>query len=173
MSLIKCPECGKEISNQAKCCPNCGYQSQKKQSPWIIVIAIACTIIGIVVIICGVSDFLHASKSENTITNTNETNNVLLDNYYLGSINNVYVLKFCSNNVLELVDCGWGRSTDTRSKAYGTYEINGDTVTIIINGTDEIKCVITDNGETINIGDTKFSKTNPEELTDSTLNCFD
>lgn len=25
MSLIKCPECGKEISDKAKLCPNCGY----------------------------------------------------------------------------------------------------------------------------------------------------
>lgn len=25
MSLIKCPECGKEISDQASSCPNCGY----------------------------------------------------------------------------------------------------------------------------------------------------
>lgn len=24
MALIKCPECGKEISNRAKSCPNCG-----------------------------------------------------------------------------------------------------------------------------------------------------
>lgn len=24
MALIKCPECGKEVSNSAKCCPNCG-----------------------------------------------------------------------------------------------------------------------------------------------------
>lgn len=23
--LIKCPECGKEISNKADCCPNCGF----------------------------------------------------------------------------------------------------------------------------------------------------
>lgn len=26
MSLIKCPECGKEVSNTAKACPNCGYK---------------------------------------------------------------------------------------------------------------------------------------------------
>ena len=26
MSLIKCPECGKEISDTAKSCPNCGYK---------------------------------------------------------------------------------------------------------------------------------------------------
>lgn len=25
MALIKCPECGKEISNAAFSCPNCGY----------------------------------------------------------------------------------------------------------------------------------------------------
>lgn len=25
MALIKCPECGKEISDSAKTCPNCGY----------------------------------------------------------------------------------------------------------------------------------------------------
>ncbi|SEM59376.1 hypothetical protein SAMN04487770_15021 [Butyrivibrio sp. ob235] len=24
MALIKCPECGKEISDQAECCPSCG-----------------------------------------------------------------------------------------------------------------------------------------------------
>lgn len=24
MALIKCPECGKELSSLAKCCPNCG-----------------------------------------------------------------------------------------------------------------------------------------------------
>lgn len=26
MALIKCPECGKEISDTAKSCPNCGYE---------------------------------------------------------------------------------------------------------------------------------------------------
>lgn len=33
MSLIKCPECGKEISNKAKCCIYCGYplEEMKKQ----------------------------------------------------------------------------------------------------------------------------------------------
>jgi len=25
MALIKCPECGKQVSNQARACPNCGY----------------------------------------------------------------------------------------------------------------------------------------------------
>lgn len=25
MALIECPECGKEVSDQAKNCPNCGH----------------------------------------------------------------------------------------------------------------------------------------------------
>lgn len=25
MALIKCPECGKEVSDKAKACPNCGF----------------------------------------------------------------------------------------------------------------------------------------------------
>ena len=28
MALINCPECGKEISDKAKMCPNCGYQNE-------------------------------------------------------------------------------------------------------------------------------------------------
>lgn len=31
MALIKCPECGQEISDTAKTCPNCGYPIQKKE----------------------------------------------------------------------------------------------------------------------------------------------
>lgn len=30
MPLIKCPECGKEISNQVNKCPNCGFVIKKK-----------------------------------------------------------------------------------------------------------------------------------------------
>lgn len=30
MALIQCPECGKEYSEHAKNCPNCGYSSSRK-----------------------------------------------------------------------------------------------------------------------------------------------
>lgn len=32
MSLIKCPECGKEISSMAESCPHCGYPIRKSQN---------------------------------------------------------------------------------------------------------------------------------------------
>lgn len=31
MALIKCPECGKEISNKASSCPSCGYPINKTE----------------------------------------------------------------------------------------------------------------------------------------------
>lgn len=30
MALVKCPECGKEISDTSKRCPHCGYREKKK-----------------------------------------------------------------------------------------------------------------------------------------------
>lgn len=51
--IIKCPECGNDISDQADKCPNCGYpihkKSEKKKAPaWkvILVIALAAAILG-------------------------------------------------------------------------------------------------------------------------------
>ncbi len=46
MALIKCPECGKEISDNANKCPNCGNPMyvKKKHSPLGIVSAVMCGI---------------------------------------------------------------------------------------------------------------------------------
>ena len=44
MALIICKECGKEISDQAKACPNCGYPLKKKGKGF----AIASLVLGII-----------------------------------------------------------------------------------------------------------------------------
>ena len=40
MALIHCPECDKEISDQVRSCPHCGYPL-KKREPWKIIVPIA------------------------------------------------------------------------------------------------------------------------------------
>lgn len=48
--LIKCPECGKEISSQVSVCPSCGYRLKKSKAPIVIVGVVAIAlIIGLVV----------------------------------------------------------------------------------------------------------------------------
>ena len=51
MSLVKCKECGKEISDTAKLCPNCGVQIKQKYNKRIkiiisVIILIVISIIG-------------------------------------------------------------------------------------------------------------------------------
>lgn len=55
MALIKCPECNKEISDQAKFCPSCGYglnsmSVEEKKNIKKIVVAIIGIIVGIILI---------------------------------------------------------------------------------------------------------------------------
>ena len=49
MALIKCPECGKEISDTVKNCPNCGYRKKTKINNKIFIIGVA--IVALVLII--------------------------------------------------------------------------------------------------------------------------
>ena len=34
MALIKCPECGREVSDKALSCPNCGYPISQDPLEW-------------------------------------------------------------------------------------------------------------------------------------------
>jgi len=67
MSLIKCKECGRQISESAKACPNCGYAPRKTSLfTWIITIFLA---IGIIPTI--ISSFSHYSSMTSDSNQTN------------------------------------------------------------------------------------------------------
>lgn len=73
MSLIKCPECGKEISDKASSCPECGYslKNNKKNMKGIIV-----TIVIFLVIVAGVVTCLtiqNEKKHKQIIADINKT----------------------------------------------------------------------------------------------------
>lgn len=67
MSLIKCPECNKEVSSQSDKCPHCGYPlnrtqeaphnaEKKKPSPALIILAVICGIIALLVLLSAFGD---------------------------------------------------------------------------------------------------------------------
>ncbi|VEI21859.1 Uncharacterised protein [Serratia plymuthica] len=66
MALIKCGECGKEISDKAKACPACGAPIKEKQTVSQLISAV------LVVIVAGF--FIHACNSDDTpsLTDTDE-----------------------------------------------------------------------------------------------------
>lgn len=76
MGLINCPECGKEISDQAVTCPGCGKRIKNKKPTWLIVIAIICSIIAVLVLISAGKDFMNSIKlgkdDQQTITKGKE-----------------------------------------------------------------------------------------------------
>lgn len=68
MALIRCKECGKEISDSVKKCPNCGYREKKKVSKKkIIVLGIIFTILAIIGIIFTILIYKHNIEEQQKI----------------------------------------------------------------------------------------------------------
>lgn len=77
MALIKCPECGKEISDTVAACPHCGF-SFKKKNKKIVIISTA-------LIIVGVGFFLYTNRI--TPAEQAQVNNVYNVISEIGTIN--------------------------------------------------------------------------------------
>lgn len=169
MSMMKCPECGKEISDSAKACPNCGYPIKQKKSKLIIVFAVIMGIIALVVLASGIKDLLSARQE------VAEAENIpMLGNYYMGmSGYHVYVVRFNDDNTVEFVDSGLGREQDERQKAYGTYSVDKSAVEITLSAGDKMNCIIHDNGKELTIEGETFSIVNEDEVSQKTMDCFD
>lgn len=162
LSLIKCPECNKDISNKAKKCPNCGSPLKHQTKLNIKIIAVICGIIASLVLISALQDFKNASHN----------NNIIVEKYYVGVPNTTAVMRFNNNGTVEYIDCGAGREQDKRIKYDGTYEIDDVKLVISISGQNELNCVIHKNGDSITVDGTKFYKTNKSKISAKTLEMF-
>ena len=99
MAIINCPDCNKEISNQAQNCPNCGYPisgSSNSQSPPKIVVQknegcflqtlnIGCLIILIIAAFVIVSSVFFKNKYQENYNQKNESKNIIHNNPKGGS----------------------------------------------------------------------------------------
>ncbi len=69
MAMIKCRECGKEISSRAEVCPNCGAKtrygvqsSEGKVAGWILIIGIILGLLGIFLLFSGIQSIQSSSQ---------------------------------------------------------------------------------------------------------------
>ena len=92
MALIKCPECGKEVSENAVSCPNCGQpikvtktiNEEENQTSlrrlWIIILIAAILIIGLIVLRNKVEDAqLTPEKSRELLEKQSEAHKKKLE----------------------------------------------------------------------------------------------
>jgi hypothetical protein len=63
MALIKCKECGKEVSSSAKACPNCGHAPPKRTSGCAWVVA-AFFLVVVIMVIVGNRDIAKKENAE-------------------------------------------------------------------------------------------------------------
>lgn len=112
MALIKCSECGKEISNKAKKCPYCGYDYNKSKIH-------KNSIIVIVIIIILTISFLIIFQSNITLQE-----NGVYSNEYDKNRSTLNIYNFSSGNVYRIYPL---------YRNIGTYTINGRTINVITN----------------------------------------
>lgn len=112
MALIKCSECGKEISDKAKKCPHCGYDYNKSKIH-------KNSIIVIVIIIILTISFLIIFQSNITLQE-----NGVYSNEYDKNRSTLNIYNFSSGNVYRIYPL---------YRNIGTYTINGRTINVITN----------------------------------------
>ena len=108
MALIKCKECNKEISDNAKQCPNCGV-TIKKGNKTLLFLAIGATIVIIIIVIIifilnntNNSDTNNTNNSDTNNTNNSDTNNT--NNSDANNTNTSEYVNFITISDMELLN---------------------------------------------------------------------
>jgi len=142
LSLINCPECNKEISNQAKSCPNCGYEIAKlkdieKKKEDKKNLRIGCIVVIVIAIIIAISIGICDNGDDNTDTSTINlnasvnftgtqfiiTNNDSFD--YVNAeieLNGKYQLKGYTLKAKEVYTVGMMQFADKDGNRFGMYQ---------------------------------------------------
>lgn len=63
MALIKCKECGKNISTKANVCPHCGFDITKHKKQQVLIVSVILIIIAVICFSVGSSDNKSATKT--------------------------------------------------------------------------------------------------------------
>lgn len=133
MALINCPECAKEMSDQAKNCPNCGYQPKSKPIK-IPKKALRVSIFVIIAVILSIGSFLfynnyYIAPSEKIgLDNIKHLKSTLKDPDSLKLYEDVIILSYTDaqgeNNLYTYIKYGAKNSYGAMGKAFAVYKGN-------------------------------------------------
>lgn len=133
----------------------------------------ACALVLLLLASCG-------GGSSSASADPTQEPNALYGYYYVGSLgHSVQVVRFDGDGVVEWVDCGLGRSSDKRTKYYGTYDLDGRKLSIEMSGQPDflsessLACVVHDDGASITIDGEKFTSCTEDDLGSETVAAFD
>ncbi|MDD7739359.1 MAG: zinc ribbon domain-containing protein [Fusicatenibacter sp.] len=124
---MKCPKCGKEVSDSAKFCPQCGNELKRIPSPtktkkkskfkWIALLIL----VVLVVLFCAVvKKWGNRNSDLNSDSNSDFSSNVDSDSEYLAAIENYAEV---NDAVMELVASSDYETSDTSGKAEKVLEL--------------------------------------------------
>ena len=100
MSLIKCKECGKEISDQAITCPNCGARTettQKNEGTTLCLISLVCTVIGLFINPFALISIIALVLAIISITKIKKSISIIVCNIFFILINISNIIFFVIN----------------------------------------------------------------------------
>ena len=105
MALVKCPECGHEISDAVKQCPNCGCKIKEKKSinkKMVIIPVIIVLLICIVAIIKIVVNNGSPAKQAISIIKSDYGKNVEISAIYYSEEQNGCIIEFSDNGISDV-----------------------------------------------------------------------
>lgn len=129
MALVKCPECGNEISDKAKSCPTCGYLI-KRNDPKNRLHKVLISIILIIVLIVGIIITIIFTTNDKK-TNFNKLEDEIFihakelqDTYGKISIDCAKIYCDGKNQYIIIYYYGLGKNYDTYGDTYAIYVTN-------------------------------------------------
>lgn len=152
MSLIKCKECGKEISDSAKSCPECGFVYKKEHSTIKTIIICICTIVVIFLVLLIIVLFPEISDS---IKEKNAVNKIVGEYEIVNTSNESIVKKISITKDNTLYICNQGyMPPEIKDGYYNIYEEDNKQYVITTsktlgNDSNEYILLLYDNGELI------------------------
>lgn len=141
MALIKCPECGQEVSDTAKSCPHCGcadFQLKKRKNGFNVQ-KIKWSII-IIIVICSlffIKNVISSNQKQNDVKNANRAIDNLIDT--VSELSDVKLYNNSSSNTVENNVGQMKEYVEEINNVYGKYDVDicNEIDTYIKSNTDE------------------------------------